>query len=137
MCFAANLWKTPTLQTLPRQERLRGGERIGRLFAAGSRGATRTVIALILPSGDAETRVAFIAGKKLGCAVERNRMRRRLRAAYRMRKDALPAGYDVALMAKRGLLEARWRDVMNDVETAVSRAVGGGSCGRPPRGPGR
>lgn len=121
------------MQTLPKEERLRGSERIGRLFSHGMRGATKTVIALVIPNESDETRVAFIAGKKIGCAVERNRMRRRLRAAYRTQKDALPAGYDVALMAKKGLLEAQWRDVMNDVKTAASRAVGGGSCGRPPR----
>jgi ribonuclease P protein component len=127
-------------QKLPKQERLRGAEAIGRLFDGGSRGGSKTVNALALPavpqpeSAENGTRIAFIAGKKLGKAVLRNRMRRRLRAAYRTQKDelSLPAGFTLALMAKKGLLEARWRDVMSDVKTAAERAVGGRECGRPP-----
>ncbi len=131
------------MPTLPKHERLRGNGAVGRLFERGARGAAKTVLALALPAlrdGGGGTRVAFIAGKKLGCAVLRNRMRRRLRAAYRVQKDALklPAGCDLALMAKKSVLEARWRDVMNDVRLATERALAGnGSCGRPPRGPGR
>jgi ribonuclease P protein component len=133
----------PTVQTLPKQERLRGGGAISRLFEGGSRGSSKTVTALALPGGaggSPAARVAFIAGKKLGCAVLRARMRRRLRAAYRVQKDeiALPAGLELALMAKKGVLEARWPDLMNDVKLAARRAVGGdASCGRPPRGPSR
>ncbi len=130
------------MQTLPKKERLRG-KAVSRLFERGQRGATKTVTALALPNEEAPEgaagapRAAFIAGKKLGCAVLRNRMRRRLRAAYRLQKGALavPAGFDLALMAKQGVLEARWQDVMNDVKLAAERAAaGGGSCGRPPRG---
>lgn len=143
------------MPTLPKEERLRG-DAIGRLFERGARGATKTVIALVLPPDSADegnaggegiaVRVAFIAGKKLGCSVLRNRMRRRLRAAYRERKDALalvlPHGCCLVLMAKKVLLEARWQDVLDDVMAAATRAMapaaavqaGGGSCGRLPRG---
>ncbi len=123
------------MQTLPKQERLRGGKAISRLFERGSRGSSKTVTALALPAGEgAAPRVAFIAGKKLGCAVLRARMRRRLRSAYRTQKDelALPAGIELALVAKKGVLEARWPDLMNDVKRAARRAVDGDACGRPP-----
>lgn len=126
---------TASMQTLTKQERLRGEGQVGRLFSQGARGSTRTVLALALPAGEARGRVAFIAGKKLGRAVVRNRLRRRLRAAFRLQKDAFPQGIDLALMAKRELLEAQWPDVMRDVTAAAAKAakaLGEGGCGRPP-----
>lgn len=137
------------MQTLPKDERLHGHEAISRLFDRALRGATKNVIALVLPpetKAEAETeaeppaavRVAFIAGKKLGNAVLRNRLRRRLRAAYRLQKTeiaaVLPQGCELALMAKKTLLEAEWPDVLRDVRLAAERAAGGEPCGpRPPR----
>ncbi len=132
------------MRTLTKSERLRGAEQIGRLFSRGARGASRTVLALALPAqcapGEtAATRVAFVAGKKLGRAVVRNRLRRRLRAAYRLQKDAFPPGVDLVLMAKKELLEAAWPDVMRDAALAAAKAAkaaagGEEACGRPPRG---
>ncbi len=145
------------MPTLSKHERLRGHGAIGRLFDRAARGAAKTVIALVLPAetpgaeapdggapdarrrdASPTVRVAFIAGKKLGNAVLRNRLRRRLRAAYRERKDELaallPPGCDLALMAKKTLSEAAWADVVRDVTRAVERALEAGSCGPPRHG---
>jgi ribonuclease P protein component len=42
-------------------------------------------------------RIAFLLGRGFGCAVERNRLKRRLRETYRRNKDWFPAGYDYIL----------------------------------------
>ncbi len=111
------------MQTLPKSARLRGRDRIAQVFAEGSGGAARRVLAKSLPNDDGATRVAAVAGKKLGGAVQRNRMRRRLRAAYRTRRDSLPTGRDFALVARKGLLEATWPEVVRDVEKAMRAAA--------------
>jgi ribonuclease P protein component len=122
---------------LPRESRLRGRDRIGDLFAEGTGGVSGAVLAKALPNPDGRTRVVAVAGKKMGCAVKRNRMRRRLRAAFRAGKESLPKGHDFALVARRGILEASWRDLLRNVETAMRRAVDGGAAPsgrpRPPR----
>ena len=54
------------------------------LFAQGKRSHTPYLTLIVLRNEkqhDPSGRVAFIAGKKLGCAVERNRIKRRLREA--------------------------------------------------------
>ena len=125
-----------TRENLPKNERLRGRERIGELFDGGARAAAGKVAARALPNGLDATRLAAIAGKALGGAVKRNRMRRRLRAAFRIQKDRLPQGWDMALVAKSGLLEATWQDVMRDVMQAaerVARKSSEPSPGPPPR----
>lgn len=123
------------MENLPKQQRLHGRERLGALFNEGGRGAAGKVAARALPNGTAETRIAAVAGKSLGCAVKRNRMRRLIRAAFRIQKDRLPMGWDFALVARPGLLEAKWPDVMRDVALAMDRAVreSSGSGPRTPR----
>ena len=116
------------MENLPRAERLRGRAGVSRLFEQGRRGASGAVAARALPNGLAFSRLAAVSGKKLGCAVKRNRMRRLLRAAFRAQKDALPTGFDVALMARPGLLEASWPDILDAVREAVARATGGGAA---------
>lgn len=54
---------------------------------------------------DPQGRVAFIAGKKLGNAVWRNRAKRVLRAAFREAGVSI-AGQDVIFMAKKSTPEA-------------------------------
>ncbi len=124
------------MENLPRDERLRGKKSVSRLFDEGSGAGAGKVAVRALANGGEKTRVAAVAGKALGGAVKRNRLRRRLRAAYRLQKERLPAGWDLALVARPGLLEAKWRDVMRNVAEAVERAVRE-PCGprrpRPPR----
>ena len=114
---------------------MRGRERFAELFAKGRRAAAGNVAARALANPDGATRVAAVAGKALGNAVKRNRLRRRIRAAYRMQKDALPKGCDIALLARPGLLEASWRDVMRDVRKTVERAAKEDSSPRRPDRP--
>ncbi|MCC8167177.1 MAG: ribonuclease P protein component [Planctomycetes bacterium] len=119
------------MSSLPKNERLRGKVRIGEIFATGSHAAAGTVMAMARPRRDdpdpeqsAPTRLCVVAGKKLArSAVVRNRLRRRLRAAYRADKSACPAGYDVVLIARRGLDSAPWAEVRRDVEKALARAT--------------
>ena len=45
-------------------------------------------------------RVGFTVGKKLGKAVVRNRVRRRLREVYRLNEAAFQCGYDIVVVAR-------------------------------------
>jgi ribonuclease P protein component len=60
-------------------------------------------------------RVGITAGKVLGKAVERNRIKRRMRAAITGNLDALPSGVDVVLHPKRAVLTADWTVLRNEV----------------------
>lgn len=75
---------------------------IDEVFREGTRVVCAEFIALIrrTPAGRGpEGRVAFIAGKRLGGAVIRNRAKRVMREAVKRRGAAWP-GYDVALIAR-------------------------------------
>jgi ribonuclease P protein component len=53
---------------------------------------------------DSPARVGLTAGRVLGKAVERNRIKRRMREAVRRHLDALPPGVDVVLHPRKSVM---------------------------------
>ncbi len=68
------------------------------------------------------SRVGLTAGKVLGNAVERNRIKRRMREAVRLHRMELTAGVDVILHPRRSVLEAEFPQIEREVVRAF-RAV--------------
>lgn len=65
-------------------------------------------------------RIGFTITKRVGHATERNRIRRRLRAALRATADDLPAlAADVVLIARRPALSADFETLIEDLRRAV------------------
>ena len=54
----------------------------------------------------ATNRVGVTVSKKLGCAVVRNRVRRRLREVYRLNEAAFQPGWDIVVVARSRCVDA-------------------------------
>ena len=65
---------------------------------------------------------AFVAGRRIGGAVLRNRARRILRAAWRVLEDKVEDGYDVVVVARAAIVGARTQDLVAEVDELLSRA---------------
>jgi len=81
---------------------LKAPSEIDALFKSGRRGSTDLIVILsaITPTQRGpEGRVVFVAGKKIGGAVMRNRCKRVLRDAVR-RANGPWAGWDIALVSR-------------------------------------
>lgn len=63
-------------------------------------------------------RVGFTVGRALGGAVQRNRMKRRLREAVRLTAPANAPGVDVVINPKKSLLGSDFEAVVNEVRQA-------------------
>ncbi len=74
------------------------------------------------------TRFGFSTGRKLGGAVVRNRVRRRLREALRVMAPSFQPGWDVLIIARPALVEADQEALVGALGRLLRRAgVLGGS----------
>ena len=65
-------------------------------------------------------RIGFTVGRVLGGAVQRNRMKRRLREAVRMSRPVAGVAADVVINPRKSLLVADFADVLNEVRRAFA-----------------
>jgi ribonuclease P protein component len=67
-------------------------------------------------------RIGYTVTKKMGGAVQRNRIKRRLREAFRAAGAArLQAGHDYVLIARQSALTCPYTDLLRNIEIAFSR----------------
>jgi ribonuclease P protein component len=99
-----------------------------RAFREGSRarGTYFTIVAAPNPQG--ETRLGLSIGRRVfRGAVDRNRLRRLMREAFRLEYRALPAGFDLIAVgsepAARPDLDAARRELRHLAERAARRAL--------------
>ena len=79
------------------------------VYRRGRSVSTRFLVLYSFPreEGDAEgPRLGLAVSRQLGGSVDRNRVKRRLRAAFAELRETLPAGNDYVLIARPGLTEA-------------------------------
>jgi ribonuclease P protein component len=111
-------------------------------FRAAASGARAQSSGFVLQarkrSDEGTARVGFTVSRQVGNAVERNRVRRRLRELVRLaRPGSLHAGHDYVLVGRRTALAAPFRDMMQELEAVLDRIHsrerrgGGGAHKRP------
>jgi ribonuclease P protein component len=81
-------------------------------------------------------RVGLTVGKVIGKAVDRNRIKRRMREAVRAHVSLLPPDVDVILHPRRSVLEIKFDDLLGEV-SRVFRAVKRDLQSPPPSGHGQ
>ena len=87
---------------------------------------------------DARLWLGITVSRKVGKAVERNRARRRLRAAAaEVLGRTAAAGHDYVLIGRRATLTRAWPALLSDLEAALGRLGALRDAARPDDAPGR
>lgn len=104
------------METLKRDDQFERVRRNGRTWATG-------LVVLSAARNDVgANRFGFVAGKKVGKSVERNRARRLIREAVRLRLPLIKPGWDLVWIARAGIADKKVDAVVAAVDDLLRRA---------------
>ena len=80
-----------------------------RLYSKGKSCANAYLVVYCRKNRAGRSRIGYTVSNKVGHAVVRNRVRRRLREIYRLNREKMPAGYDIIIVARVRAAETPYR----------------------------
>lgn len=113
----------------PKRRRLSRSGEFDRVYREGSSHATRYLVLYTFPRKDEEReemRLGVSVNRKVGGAVERNRVKRTLREAFWALSEKLPPRHDFVIVARPELKELIEREGMDGVRTNLEEALAKG-----------
>jgi len=117
------LVSTATLSlAVERQIRLRQRKDVRRVYDEGQSWAHHLLVLVARPNGLEFSRVGVTASRKLGGAAARNRAKRLMREAARCLYPQFVIGWDVMLIARPRILEAKEPQVERALSALLKRA---------------
>jgi ribonuclease P protein component len=110
---------------LTHRHRLRGAAAFAAVFRSGRRFEASRLQLLVIRTHDAHGRVGYVIGKKLlGRAVDRNRLKRMLREAIRLRRPAMNA-FDLVIRLRQPCAAGEVAGVAAEAAMLLDRLLSG------------
>jgi ribonuclease P protein component len=104
----------------PKRGRLSRSAEFERVYRQGRSHANRHLVVHTFPQAGADTtRLGVSVSRKVGGAVDRNRVKRLLREAFAAESDVVPAGHDVVVVARPPAKELAERDGLEGMRAAL------------------
>lgn len=107
--------------TLRRYEKIKKSSEFLTIYKRGVTKESQHFKVAILPNNLQWSRFGVTAGKKIGKAVQRNYVKRRLREYFRLHKALLPQTCDIVFTAKQGAYTLSYRDIARELNEVLIR----------------
>jgi ribonuclease P protein component len=107
---------------MERKYRLRLNADFQRIRREGKVWTNDLIVLCALPNNLELSRFGFAVSRRVGKAVVRNRVRRRMREAVRLRRAAIAAGWDMVFIARSTIAYATFAEISRAVERLLRRA---------------
>jgi len=104
------------LYAFPKEERIRLRADFLRIIREGTRLHTPHFWVAFCPNGLFSRRLGITVGKRVGPAVIRNRLKRRIREFFRQNKESFPEATDWVVTAKEGAGRLDFRRVADELQ---------------------
>ena len=105
-----------------REDVLRKKTDFDAVYSKGRSTGSRYVVIFYLKNDLGLTRTCFLASKKVGNSVMRNRARRLMKESFRQIKGRLPEGYDLIFIARTTIQGRVCSEVKRSMVDALKRA---------------
>ena len=103
-------------QSFPKEDRLLKRSEFLGATRKGRRHPTRYFLVFLRPNRKGRARLGMIVSKKVGNAVKRNHLKRRIREFFRLHKPCFPSSTDIVVVAKKGIPYLTYKAVCKDLE---------------------
>lgn len=104
-----------------KKEVLRGSKNFSAVYKKGKSVGDRYVVVFYKRNGLPYNRTAFLASRKVGNAVARNRARRLMKESVRLMEPIQKKGFDIIFIARSKANEQKCADVKKSIEAAIKR----------------
>ncbi len=94
--------------------------------AKGRKRHTRHFVIIVLQKTDGPTRLGLTVSRKVGGAVQRNLLKRRLREFFRLHYTRFPATVDISLIAKAGAAPMTMAQIREELGFLIDGKQGSG-----------
>jgi ribonuclease P protein component len=108
-------------------QRFRRGDRLKKRYEfkqaqlSGRRIHTPHFLIVVQPNALQNTRLGITVTKKVGTAVERNRIKRVVREVFRRNRRLFPASHDLVFIAKRGSTGIDYGSLLTELNRAAKK----------------
>ena len=92
-----------------------------RLYNKGKSAVSGCAVVYCRRNGRSENRLGVTVSTKIGGAVQRNRIRRRLKEIYRLNEQKLRAGHDIVVVARIRSRSASYKELESSVLSLFSK----------------
>ena len=104
-----------------RRYRLRYNSDFQRVRQHGRFYASPLMVLAFLRNELDHSRFGFVVSKRLGKAVQRNKIKRRIREAVRLRLPWIKSGFDVVFIARQPMRQASYQQIEQTLDTLLKK----------------
>lgn len=92
-----------------------------RVYSSGKSSATPLIAVYYKKNRTGHNRLGLTVGKKVGNAVIRNRVRRKLKEIYRLHETEIKAGFDIVIVARVKSQNAKYAALESDMLKLINK----------------